>query len=220
MESQPYAVTINHQLGSGGAYLGEKLADRLGIPFLDREILKEVAWQLNLAESDLVNREERLSSFWQNFTSIAIMADPVIATQRFIPSDSDLFQLECSTIQRIAEKSSAVFLGRCGWYVLRNHPRRVSILVTADLPARIKRLMDLYKLSESEAVERIKTGDKERGDYIRTFTKQNWLDARHYDLCVNSSVVGWDCAVDLLEITVRAKQASFTKVADPVAPSR
>lgn len=218
MDSLPYAVTINHQLGSGGAYLGEKLAGRLGIPFLDRDILKEVAWQLNLAEADLVNREERLSSFWENFTSLAMMADPVIATQRFIPSDSDLFQLECATIQRIAEKSSSVFLGRCGWYVLQNHPRRVSILVTADQPARMKRLMELYKLSESEAIERIKTGDKERGDYIRTFTKQNWLDAWHYDLCVNSSAVGWDCAVDLIETCVRAKQASFVKVADSAAP--
>ena len=121
------------------------------------------------------------------------------------PSDSDLFELECATIQRIAEKSSAIFLGRCGWYVLRDHPRRVSILVTADQPARIKRLSELYKLSEAEAVDLIKTNDQEREDYIRTFTKQNWLDARHYDLCVNTSTVGWDCAVDLAEKCVRAK---------------
>jgi len=65
MDMKPYSVTISHQLGSGGAYLGEKLAGRLGIPFLDRDILKEVAHQLDLAEAELENREERLSSFWQ-----------------------------------------------------------------------------------------------------------------------------------------------------------
>jgi CMP/dCMP kinase len=207
MDIKPYSVTISHQLGSGGAYLGEKLAGRLGIPFLDRDILKAVAQQLDLAEAELENREERLSSFWQNFSRVAFFTDPalVMAAQRYIPSDSELFQLECATIQRIAEKSSAVFLGRCGYYVLRNHPRRVSILVTAEQSARKKRLQELYNLSEEKALDLIKTNDQERADYIRTLAKQNWLDARHYDLCVNSSAVGWDGAVDLAEKCVQGK---------------
>jgi len=207
MDIKPYSVTISHQLGSGGAYLGEKLAGRLGIPFLDRDILKEVARQLDLAEAEVANREERLSSFWQNFTRVAILSDPTLslAGQPYIPSDSDVFQLECTTIQRIAEKNSAVFLGRCGYYVLRNHPRRTSILVTAEQPARITRLRELYKLSEAKALDLIKTNDQERADYIRALTKQNWLDARHYDLCVNTTAVGWDCAVDLAEKCARVK---------------
>ena len=207
MDIKPYSVTISHQLGSGGAYLGEKLASRLGIPFLDRDILKEVARQLDLAEAELEVREERLSSFWQNFTRVTIFTDPalVMAAQRYIPSDSELFQMECTTIQRIAEKSSAIFLGRCGFYVLRNHPRHVSILITAKNPARIKRLQELYNLTEEKTLELIKTNDKERDDYIRTLTKQNWLEARHFDLCVNTSAVGWDCAVDLAEKCVRVK---------------
>jgi len=204
---KPYAITISHQLGSGGAYLGEKLAGRLGIPFLDRDILKEVARQLDMAEAELEDREERLSSFWQNFARLAILTDPSVhlAARRYLVSDSDLFELECDTIHRIAEKSSAIFLGRCGWYVLSDHPRRASILVTADPPARIQRLRELYKLSEAEAVSLMKTNDQEREDYIRTFAKQNWLDARYYDLCLNTSSVGWDTAVDLAEKCVRAK---------------
>ena len=207
MDTKPLSVTISHQLGSGGSYLGEKLAGRLGIPFLDRDILKEVARQLNLAEAELEDREERLSSFWQNFARLAVFTDPAmsLAAPRFVPSDKSLFELECATINRIAEKSSAVFLGRCGWYVLRNHPRHVSILVTASQIARTRRLNELYKLSKEEALDLIRTNDQEREDYIRTFTKQNWLDARHYDLCVNTSAVGWDSAVDLAEKCVRAK---------------
>ena len=207
MDMNPYSVTISHQLGSGGAYLGEKLAGRLGIPFLDRVILEEVAHKLDLAESELAHREEHLSTFWQNFSRLAILTDPALglAAQPYIPSDSDLFELECSTIQRIAEKSSAVFLGRCGYHVLQDLPRRVSILVTADPPARIKRLRQLYAITEAEALDLIKTNDRERADYIRTLTKQNWLDVRHYDLCVNTSAIGWDCTVDLAETCVRAK---------------
>ena len=207
MDAKPYSVTISHQLGSGGAYLGEKLAGRLCISFLDRDILTEVARQLDLAEAEVENREERLSSFWQNFTRVAMLSDPAfsLGAQAYVPSDSQLFQLECSTIQRIAEKSSAVFLGRCGYYVLRTLPRRVCILVTAEQPARIKRLRELYQLSQAKALELIKTNDQERASYIHALAKQDWLDARHYDLCVNTSAVGWDCAVDLAEKCVRTK---------------
>ncbi len=207
MDTKPYSVTISHQLGSGGAYIGEKLGGRLGIPFLDRDILREVARQLDVAESELAHREERLSSFWQNFARLAVLTDPALglAAQRYVPSDNLVFQVECSTIQRVAAKSSAVFLGRCGFHILRDHPRRVSILVTADQPARIKRVRELYKLSEEDALGLIKTNDRDRADYIRTLTKQDWLDARHYDLCVNTTSVGWDCAVDLAEKCVRIK---------------
>ncbi len=207
MEMKPYSVTISHQLGSGGAYLGEKLASRLGIPFLDRDILKEVARQLDVAEAEVANREERLSSFWENFARLAILTDPSmsLAGHMYIPSDKSLFEMECSTIHRIAEKSSAIFIGRCGFYVLRNHPRHVSLLVTASQPARIKRLRELYKLTEAEAIDLIKNNDQERENYIHTFTKQNWLNARHYDLCIDTSAVGWECTVDLAEKCVRAK---------------
>jgi cytidylate kinase len=207
MNMKPYSVTISHQLGSGGALLGEKLAGRLGIPFLDRDILKEVAYQLDLAETEVATREERLSSFWQNFARVAILSDPTLnlAGQGYIPTDIDFFQLECNTIQRIAKKSSAVFLGRCGYYVLRGNPRHASILVTADQPARVKRLQELYPLSEAKALDLIQTNDQERTNYIRTLTKQNWLDARHYDLCVNTSAVGGDIALEMVEKCVRAK---------------
>ncbi len=207
MDTNLYSVTISHQIGSGGAYLGKELSERLDIPFLDREILQEVARQLDMAEAELESREERLSTFWQNFNRLAIMSDPYLSLEKqwFIPSDQNLYELECATIQRIANQHSAIFLGRCGWYVLRNHLRHVSILLTASQPFRVHRLCDLWKKSEAETADLIKANDQEREDYIRRFTKQSWLDARHYDLCVNTSEVGLDCTVELAEKCVLAK---------------
>jgi cytidylate kinase len=72
MGNKHLVITISHQLGSGGAYLGQKLSERLGPPFIDREVLKKVAEQLNLAETALAGREERLSTFWQSFMRIAV----------------------------------------------------------------------------------------------------------------------------------------------------
>jgi CMP/dCMP kinase len=199
MDSKYLAITINHQLGSGGAYLGQKLAERLGLPFIDRDILKKVAEQLNLAEGVLNGREERLSTFWQSFMRVSAFTDPVgcLSFDNYSPTDQELFRLESDYIGRIADKSSAVFLGRCGSYILRDHPNHISIFVHAALPDRIKRIQQLYCLGAAEAKKLIETNDRERTAYMRAFTHQDWLDARWYDLCINTSRVGLDKAVDL-----------------------
>lgn len=207
MNNKSFVITISHQVGSGGAYIGQKLSERFDIPFVDREILKKVAEQLNLAEAELEHREERLSSFWQSFARMAEFIDPArsLVADRYVPTDEELFQLECVTIARIAEKGSAIFIGRCGQYILRDHPLHVSVLVHADVPARIKRLGELYRLSEDEAKKMVETNDRERMAYIQSFTGQNWLDARLYDLCINTSSVGLDNAVRLALACVEAK---------------
>lgn len=207
MNEQKFVITISHQLGSGGAYLGQKLSDRLGIPFIDREILKKVAKQLNLAESELAHREERLSSFWQSFSRIAGLIDPEksLSADSYVPTDKELFQLELETIGRIAANSSAIFIGRCGRFILRDHPCHLSVMVHAEKPARIKRLCELYHLSILDAEKLIESNDRERSAYIQTFTRQNWLNARLYDLCVNTSIIGLDKTVELVLSCMESK---------------
>jgi len=199
MGNKHLVITISHQLGSGGAYLGQKLSERLGLPFIDREVLKKVAEQLNLAETALAGREERLSTFWQSFMRIAVLTDPVecLSPDNYLPNDRELFKLESDYIGRIADKSSAIFLGRCGRYILRQHPGHISILVHANLPDRIKRIQQLYCSGEDEAKKLIETNDRERTAYIRAFTRQDWLDARWYDLCVNTSSLGLEKVVEI-----------------------
>ena len=207
MENEDLAITISHLIGSGGAYVGEKLADRLGIPFLDREIIQSVAQQLNILESEVERREERLTTFWDNFNRSMIGLSPIIIAEfpQLDPSDSELFKTECETIQKIASKSSAIFLGRCGWDILKNHPNHVSILLTANHSDRVKRLCTLYELTEQDARKLIKTNDQERDAYNKKFTQKNWVDARYYDLCVNTSSTGWDGAVEIAEKCILAK---------------
>ncbi len=214
MKKETYAVTISHYIGSGGAYLGEKLAERLGIPFLDREILQNVACQLNLMEEEVENREGRLSTYWENFTRSMIWVDPSLSAEipHLAPSDLELFEVECDTIQKIAAKKSAVFLGRCGWDILRNHPYHISILLTANKTERVQRLCKLYGLTDQDAQKLIRTNDQERENYNRKFTKKNWLDARYYDLCMNTSAIGWDCAVDLAAKCVEVKLQRIGKL--------
>jgi cytidylate kinase len=204
MGNKHLVITISHQLGSGGAYLGQKLSERLGLPFIDRDILIKVAEQLNLAEAVLDGREERLSTFWQSLMRIAVFTDPVkcLSLDGYLPSDRELFKLESDYIGRIADKSSAIFLGRCGRYILREHPGHISILVHANLPGRIKRIQQLYCLGEDEAKKLIETNDRERNAYMRAFTRQDWLDARWYDLCVNTFSLGFEKVVEIAQALI------------------
>ena len=207
MHTQHLVITISHQLGSGGAYLGQKLSDRLGISFIDREILKKVSDQLHVAEASLAYREERLTSFWQSLSRIAVLADPAecLSVDHYEPSDQELFQLESDMMTRIVKESSAIFIGRCGWHILRAHPAHFSVLVLAERSERLERIQQLFCLSPDDAGKLIDTNDRERESYIRAFTHRNWLDPRHYDLCLNTSKIGLDRSVDLVMAAVSAK---------------
>jgi cytidylate kinase len=180
--------------------VGQKLGERLGIAFIDREILKNVAARLHVAEAELEGREQRLTSFWQSFAWAAECIDPANSffADKYVPTDQELFAFESEYIACIAEKNSAIFLGRCGQYILHQHPRHFKLLVHADLPARIKRLCEMYHLSPMEAEKRLDVDDRERSAYIYKFTRQNWLEPRLYDLCVNTTTVGLDRTVELV----------------------
>jgi len=207
MQEQTSVITIGHQIGSGGAYVGQKLAERLGVPFIDREVLKNVAARLHLAEDELAEREQRLTPAWQSFSWAAEYIDPAksIYADSYVPTDKEVFDFEAEYIVGIAKKQSAIFLGRCGHYLLREHPRHFRLLVHADLPARIQRVCELYRLSPTQAEKMIDLNDRERSAYIYKFTRQNWLEPGHYDLCVNTTTVGLDKTVEMVLACVEDK---------------
>jgi cytidylate kinase len=190
--------------------LGQKLSEQLGIPFFDREILVKVAKELNLAESVVEGREERLSGFWQSLYRIgAVLSDPVEipSMQSLEPDDQGLFEVESECIVRIAERSSGVFLGRCGRYILRNHPCLFNILVHADLANRIHRVQELFCLEAGDAKKLIAKNDRDRDAYMSTFARKDWLDARWYDLCVNTSSLGMEQCVSAAMLGIQPMMA-------------
>ncbi len=209
MVDKQIIVTISHQLGCGGAALGQKLSERLGIPFFDREILKKVAGELNLAESVVEGREERLSTFWQSFSRLAARSDPVecLSLQYFDPDDTELFNVESECILQIAEHSPGIFLGRCGRYILKNRPALFNILVHADLPDRIRRVQELFCLEAVAAKKLITENDRDRDAYMRTFAHKDWLDARWYDLCINTSSLGLEKSLEVALVGIQEKSS-------------
>jgi cytidylate kinase len=211
MKQPLFVVTISHQLGCGGALVGEKVAQKLSVPFVDRQILREIADQLNMAEENLENREERLSGFWAKFSRAEMLSDPIVGiSQDYLLTDRELFEFESEYILRVVQKSSAVILGRGGRHILRDHPSHVAVFVNADLPERIERVAKTDGISEDAARQRIEKSDRERAAYIKSFTKENLLDLRYYDLCVNTSAFGVDRAAELVYECVESRLKCLT----------
>jgi cytidylate kinase len=197
--TSPFAITISRQLGCGGAYVGQQLAKNLDFFYADREIIGQAAKQFSILKEDLESRDEKILSFWQSFIrSYAIAPDTYVPPQIIAPSDRELFKTESEIIARIAKERSAVIIGRCGYYVLRDHPNHVSIFLHGDITFRKGRIQKLYNVSEEVAGKMIAQNDKERAHYNHTFTGKEWTDARQYDISVDTSKIDVDKTVEFI----------------------
>ncbi len=191
-ETQPIVVTISRQLGSGGGIIGERLAARLKASYLDREIIRRAAEELKVSEEDLESLDEKSTPLWQSILLSSNYASPIMfATPptTILPSDKDLFKVETKIITHIAEKNSAVIVGRCGWLIMRDHPRHVSVYLHANTATRSQRLQSKFKMTEEKALKAIEDSDKNRSHYVHSVTGADWNDARQYHLCIDTGAL-------------------------------
>ena len=193
-----FSITISRQLGSGGAYIGQQLAKQLDIFYADREIIDRVARQYAILEEDVASNDEKIISFWQSFLQFnTISTDMYVPPKLQAPTDKELFQAEAEIIEHIVHERSAVIIGRCGSYILRDTPNNIKIFLYGDIPFRIKRVQSLYQVSEDAAESMIEQSDKDRARYCRIVTNKewDWNDSRNYDLAVDTSKLGVDKSI-------------------------
>jgi cytidylate kinase len=203
----PYVITISRQLGSGGAYLGQRLAIRLNALYLDHEIVREAAQQLKISEEYLKARDEKVTSNWQSILrSIAFSNSWSYAPPPLdILNDEQLYNVESEFIRKIADQRSAVIVGRGGHYVLRQHPRCLNVFLHADINFRQKRVEEVYHVPAEKALKLMCSVDQERARYLRALTGQNWLDASQYHLSLDTSAVGLEKAEDIILEVLKAR---------------
>jgi cytidylate kinase len=205
-------ITISRQMGSGGAYLGRRVADRLGFRYVDRDILKQATEHLGESEETMAFREERVSGFLENLLKGFIYGSPETA---YVPPsirpvyDVELFNAEARIIASIADKHNAVIVGRAGFHVLKDRPGLVSIFLHAPEDFRIGRVTVAYNLSSpAEAGTLIRQSDTQRRRFIKTVAGVDWTDARCYDLCINSAAAGLAAAEEMIvELAERVRSS-------------
>jgi len=200
IQNLPFVIAISRELGSRGAYVGQQLAKRMNILYVDDEIIQQAAKQFSVLEEDLESREEKVSSFWKSYLESYKFGTPdvFLPSKINIPTSRELFKVESKIIEHIAKERSAVIIGRCGSYVLREHPNHISIFLHSDIAFRKDRIQKLCTVSENVAGKMIVQSDKERDLYHRTFTGKEWTDARRYDISINTGKIGLDKSVELI----------------------
>ena len=202
MEREPKTVvTIARQLGSGGSYLGRRVAQRQGFAYLDREILQEAAASLGVDASELEGAEERVGGFWERVLRAFELGTPDVAyfppPVRAIP-DEVLFEIETKVIRRTAVERDCVIVGHAGFHSLQGEPRLANVFVHAPLDFRVRRVADLYRTTDEEARAMIERADQDRERFILRMTGKSWYDARNYHLSVDTERTGFERAEEMI----------------------
>jgi len=195
-------ITISRQLGSGGSFIGRQVAERLGIKYVDREILHQAASLLNENENGLSAREERISTFWERMMQTFCFGVPEAGYNPppLLPiADYELFAVESKVIRKLAESCSVVIVGRAGSQILKEFPDLVSIFLHASKEFRIKRVKEIYNITETRQAEEIITdSDLQRKKFVKAMTGSDWSNAMNYHLCINTEVAGFSTATELI----------------------
>ena len=197
-------ITVGRQYGSGGREIGTALAKRIGVAYYDDLLLKEAAAESGLCEELLRSFDERPKSF---LYSIAL--DPFSYTMSGAGMkgsiEQQVYLATYDTIKKLADEGPCVLIGRCADYVLKDRGDVINLFITAPLESRIKRVAMRNGISEDEAKDRIRKKDKDRAAYYNFYSAKEWGDAKSYDLCIDSSLLGIEGTVDLLEAMLRLK---------------
>ncbi len=187
-------ITIGRQYGSGGRLIAQKLSERLGIPYYDKELIQKVAKETGLSEGYIEELGERPTNSFL-YDLLFSVQGPAIPDQVYIA--------QSQVIRKAAEGGPCVIVGRCADYVLRELPNRLSVFICAPLSERIERAKTVYGVENANIEQFIQRQDKQRASYYDYFATGKWGDGASYDLCVNSRI-GLDAAVELITAAAKA----------------
>lgn len=195
-----WVITICREFGSGGLEVAQQLAQRMNIPYYDRDIVDHVVENTNLDRQTVVAHEEKPEKGFL-YGRGWYREDPSLV----MPVHTRIYESQCDFIRNTAGKGPCVFVGRCADYVLGECPNVmtvVSVFIRADLEKRIPRVMRLYGIGEPEARKLILKTDKIRAKYYTAHTGREWGAVDNYQLIVDTGDFGTDGAAALIEAAV------------------
>ena len=199
-------ITIGRQFGSAGREIGEKLSKKLDIPFYDKDLLKRAAKESGLCEEIFENFDEKPSSSFL----YSLVMDPYslgYSNNGFdLPLNHKVFLAAFDTIKKIADEGACIIVGRCADYVLQDYTNCINLFIHAPLEDRIKRISMKYDLPENKAKDMIYKKDKQRASYYNYYSNSKWADIKNYHLSINSSMLGIDGTVDMIEDLIKRKK--------------
>lgn len=202
--SSNYVITIARGYGSGGRTIGKMIAEDLGIPFYDREILYLASEDSGININLFSKADEKVKKgFLLNDKYTGNLIPP--ESGDFV-SDKNLFNYQAKIIKELAEKGPCVIVGRCADYVLRDFPNTVNVFVWAPMEQSIENVRKLEPmLTPKEAEKKIKKINAYRSEYYKYYTCREWMDFTNYDICINTAELGYEKSAELIKSCVKIK---------------
>ena len=179
-------ITISREFGSGGRFIGEEVAKKLGVAYYDKDIIGKIEEQSGLSPEYIQENAElspKKGLFAYAFSGRDITGKSV---------GDMVYEAQRKIIMEIAEKESCVIIGRNADFILKDRDDVLNVFIHGDMPEKIQRIIDLYNVEEKEAVKMMADTDKRRMTNYNFYTEQKWGKASNYTLCLNSSQLGYD----------------------------
>ena len=203
-----YVITIARQYGSGGRTVGEMLSKKLGISYYDKDIIRMASDDSGIHETLFGRVDEYSSAKPPLFKKESIYTGDLIPPHsKEFTSDENLFNYQAKTIRHLAETESCVIIGRCSNYVLKDYPNVLSVFIHASWEFRMEKAAEKLSKTPREIEKFLQKDDKRKFEYCRRFTGKEWTDATNYDLCLDSSKLGYDKCVEEIEHTQRSDRS-------------
>ncbi len=187
-------ITIGRQFGSGGKCVAEVLGRKLGIPVYDQELIMKAAQESGFSAEFFEQSDEKR----RFFSLSSIFATAYSSETENYMSDKGLFRIQCETIRNIAGQGSAVIVGRCSDYVLRDMENKLDVFLTSPLEKRAARVAERQGIDYAKALETVEREDRNREEYYNYYTFGNWGVASNYDLCIDSDKLGDEGTADMI----------------------
>ena len=192
---EPFVITISREIGSGGHTVGRILAEKLKTYYFDKYLIESLEKKFNLTASGIEKlkgeKKNWLSDFLQFIAPMpsakTLGVDPRYSQEfRMDVTPDDIYKAETEILKELASEGSCVIAGRSGFFVFKNHPNHLNILITASEENRVRRVMEKQGLEEESAKALIKDIDQTRENYIQRYTGTSRYDARNYDLVLKA----------------------------------
>jgi CMP/dCMP kinase len=194
-------ITIGRELGSGGRTIGKMVANKLGIPYYDRELIDAAADKSGLSKTMIETTEQKITnSLLYNiamgtFQGYGILKD---ADKGTLPLSEQVYVAQKEVIEGYANEGSCVIVGRCADQILSARDDVLKVFIYADLDKRVEKSIKDYGFAKDEARKKVKTSDKERARHYNSFTEKTWGDRHNYDLLLDSGKLGLEKCVEII----------------------
>ncbi len=191
-------ITIARQYGCEGHKIGEMVAQRLGVPFYDKELISLAAQKSGYHPEALERADEKAAGSLLYTLATGASGFGNMLGHYDIPINDKLFIVQNDIIKELAGKGQCVIIGRCGDYALRNFENKLTVFIYADIKERVKHIAQVQGISEDAAEPLVAKEDKRRASYYNFYTGWKWGVPERYSLCLSSSVLGMEGCADII----------------------